>query len=162
MKIVNSGRLAVHEAKTTGIHGAGSDHLGLSQASQLVSKVIWLDETATALQDLNRTSEQVWTDLDLTAHTSVNTKLAIIKLALHVDTKGGAGIITFGIRKNGTTPTHYPLISLNSDVAIEGAYYFAYCFVGLDDGEVMEYIISLTNWTGWQLDSYVIVLGYIE
>ena len=125
-------------------------------------EAVWIDAPTIAMQDLNRTSTSDWTDLDLTAYTSAGAKIAIIKMSFHTDTLGAAGTCAFAIRKNGTTPSAFPVVSYAYNQVVAPGWYFTYAFVGMDTGQVVEYQISNTAWTGWQVDCYLEVLGYIE
>jgi hypothetical protein len=157
---VNYTALAAHAALTTGIHGAGSDHLALfGVASQVVSKVVWKDVPARALIDVDRTTLLNYTDLDLTAYTSANAKFAIAKLLLVATTTGTSGQSWTAIRKNGTTPSYYIAVSAVHDLP-NGFITSEVSIVGLDAGQIIEYTIVPA--TGATLTTHIDVLGYIE
>lgn len=151
--------IGAHAALTTGIHGAGSDHLALfEQASQLVSKAIWI-ATDTVLTDSNRSATLDWTDLDLTAETSERAKFAILLLRVSPDTVGTGTYSYLQVRKNGVASAYTPILRLMLEVE-QGTYYFECVIVGLDSDQVLEYKISVG--TDWQIDSRIDLLGYIE
>ena len=126
-----------------------------------LNKIVWKDASEQALADLNRTTTLDWTDLDLTAYTSADAKFAILTLIIAVDSIEGVSGAYIGVRKNGTTPTWYQVVNVasrNGDIA--GSSHYATAIVGLDSGQVIEYILSM--YTTIQFDSYINVLGYIE
>lgn len=123
--------------------------------------VIWKDASASALTDLNRNATIDWTDLDLTAHTSADAKIAMLKLTIGMDSVTPPGNARLLVRKNGTTPDRTPEVRINPNAGdTAGAYQVAYVEVGLDAGQVMEYTIIVAGTI--QVDSYIDVLGYIE
>ena len=162
MKIVNNGKLGIHEAKTTGVHGAGDEHLALfGEASQVLNKVVWKDVSEQALYDANRTATLDWTDLDLTALTSVAAKYALIVLVLKIDSISAGAYCKLEVRKNGTTPTYNNrLDSHYSGGNRAGSNVFMSCVIGLDAGQVIEYRLTVDGTI--QFDTYVRVVGYIE
>jgi len=122
------------------------------------SQVIWKDASTSPLVDTDRTETIDWTDLDLTAHTSVDAKVAIIKLAIKL-TSYTSGYVYIGVRKKGTTPTYFPMIyGCNLPEADKTCMNVVLC--GMDAGQVIEYKIVLSGTA--TLTSYIQVLGYIE
>lgn len=163
MKIVNSNSgVVAHALLTTGVHGAGSDHLGLfGEASQLLNKVIWKDESEQAFHDANQTTSVDWTDIDLTAYTSANAKLAIIQMLLKLNSYTGSYTSYLFLRKNGTTPAQYSTVRIaTSDGDIVGVYKRYTVLIGLDAGQVIEYKIDIIGTC--DVKASVNVLGYIE
>lgn len=155
--------LAAHAALTTGLHGVGAAHIAaFHSAGQEVSKVIWKDDGSRVLTDANRTATLEWTDLDLTAATSLNANLAILKLLIIIDSIDATGDVSIGVRKNGLTPTYYQLFRASyANGARNGAYVVAFVYIGLDSGQVIEYRLHLAAGTV-QWDTYIDVLGYVE
>jgi len=155
--------ILAHAVLTTGVHGVGLLHVaGFVDAGQEVSKVIWKDASETALNDDNRTSSIFFqnTELDLTAFTSANAKFAIVRMDFKADVVGSGDDCYFSIRKNGTTPTHYPRVAMHKTSAIVGFRYYEVAIIGLDEDRKIQYQIDVT--TGWTVDSDIKVLGYIE
>ena len=158
---INGVELVTHAALTTGVHGVGSSYLPkFDQEGQKVSKVIWKDSPQTALNDDNRTSTLTFTDLDLSGYTSLYAKFAIVRMDLKADTVGTGNDCDLKIRKNGTTPAHYPRLILDKAGTTAGVSKYMVAIIGLDDGQVIEYAIDVG--TNWQVDSDIKVLGYIE
>ena len=153
--------LDTHEAAVTGIHGVGSLNIaGFHSTGEEVSKVIWKDASSTALTDFNRTEVLDWTDLDLTEYVSPNAKFAILGLRMRADTVG-TDDSDLKIRKNGTTPGISPILTLDAQGTTPGVYKRLVTIIGLDSGQVIEYCVAVGP-GGWQLDSIIDVLGYIE
>jgi len=153
--------LSNHAALTTGVHGLAALHAaGFHSAGQAVSRVIWKDLSQAALEDLNRTETLDWTTLDLTAYTSADAKIAFVRLQIHVDTVGTGARCLLRARQNGTTSVAFPEIRVNKEAVTAGNYFSFTSLVGMDSGQVIEYNIIID--TGWQIDSYIDVLGYIE
>jgi len=124
------------------------------------SKVIWIDAPSSAMTDLNRVASLGWTDLDITAKTSADAKLALLSLWLRPDVVG-TGIHSFlSVRKNGTTPSYLPNLIVNKAQITAGGEVQTFVIVGLDSGQVLEYYIYVA--TGWQIDTLISVLGYVE
>ena len=153
--------LFAHKKATTGVHGAGSDYLALSdQEGLVVSKVVWIDAAAGGVGDNNRTVTLDWTALDLSSVTSVKAKLAILQLEMRADTIGAGVASQVGLRKNGTNPSYYPTLKIEAAGIVTGSRIYTLKIVGLDSGQVMQYRIEVG--TGWQVDTTISVLGYIE
>lgn len=151
--------IATHAALTTGVHGLGALHAaGFHTAGQAVSKVIWKDASTRPLEDAGRTVTLDWTDLDLTAHTSANAKLALLRLAIYTEPYT-SGEVHLAVRKNGTTPMAYPYVS-GSREDVTAYWRRQFVIVGLDAGQVIEYTIVITETA--TVYSYIDVLGYIE
>ena len=122
------------------------------------SKVIMKDDPVRVLSDTNRTTSLSWTDLDLTAYTSVNAKQAILMLAVATDTYGsGYGLLQ--VRKNGTTPAYMPSLFHPPNTG-DPYVKITQHIVGMDSGQVVEYAITITG--AGQYDSYIDLMGYIE
>lgn len=125
------------------------------------SKVVWKDASEQALADLNRTTTLDWTDLDLTAYTSAAAKCGLLQLHLNLDSVTGDAYAYMGIRKNGTTPTYYPIIIVNTNAGHTAGWAPRHFYiVGLDSGQIIEYTIVISGTI--QVDNYINVLGYIE
>lgn len=154
-------KIADHAALTTGLHGVGSLHIaGFYSAGEEVSKVIWKDVSQTVLSDSNRTVDLDWTDLDLTGSTSANAKFAILLLRMKANTIGTGSSCQLKVRKNGTTPAYYPEHRIDKEGITAGFYINQEVIVGLDSGQVLEYAIEMG--VGWDVNSRIVVLGYIE
>lgn len=153
--------LDTHEAATTGIHGVGSLHIAaFHSAGGEASKIIWNDSSPIALTDFNRTEVLDWTSLDLTSFTSIRAKFAILIIRMRADTKGSDDS-TFKIRKKGTTPGSTQTLVLDASGITTGIFHHKVAFIGLDSNRSMEYYVGVGP-GGWQLDSIIEVLGYIE
>ncbi len=137
-----------------------SQHPATKGYVDALTKVIWIDAPPTAMTDFNRTVSSDWTDLDLTALTSPEAKLAILLLRMRADTLGVDDSV-FKIRKNGTTPSTSPSLVLDAAGTTTGVFHFQFAIIGLDSGQVMEHAI-IVGPGGWQVDSIINVLGYIE
>lgn len=124
------------------------------------SKVVWKDASEQALSDLNRTSSLSATDLDLTAYTSSDAKLVILTVTVVVDTIGSGSNCVVGVRKNGTTPAAAPQNKVMKDGVTTGVPIPVEVIIAMDTDEIIEYWITIG--TGWQIDTYINVLGYIE
>ena len=123
--------------------------------------ITWKATNATSLSAENKTASVTWTDLDLTAVTSANAKLAFIKLVVILDSISGTAGVTLSVRKNGDTPGDTPTLyvdNLHGDIA--GSRFDMIQPVGLDSGQVIEYQISISGTI--QVDCYLVVMGYIE
>jgi hypothetical protein len=117
----------------------------------------WIDGDQTPLPSTNRVASLTWTDLDLTASTSANAKLAILRLKIHVNVGNKAYAIR--VRKNGTTPNNPSILA--SPWACTGADdYFSTVVVGVDTGQVIEYCFDVE--AGGNVDFQIDVLGYWE
>lgn len=149
-----------HKDITTGVHGAGANYIAhFGQENQVVSKIIWKDASESAMADSDRTSSLDWTDLDLTATTSANAKIALLELFIRTDSYT-SGNTYLSVRKNGTTPDQYPMILADTVVTGFMSTRLGYCLLGLDSGQVVEYSITLGTTT--QVDTGIRVLGYVE
>lgn len=143
------------ETLTDGSETALHSHAGNGNGST----VVWKDVSERALADTARTVTLGFTDLDLTAYTSADAKIAIIRFFFATVTCGTAVINYLQIRKNGTTPDHRPLIAIHHQEP-DGVERGLLVLCGMDAGQVIEYsIIVATNAT---ISSYIDVLGYIE
>jgi len=125
-----------------------------------LTKVIWKDASANALADMNRTVTLDWTDLDLTAHTSSDAKLAILLLRFRADVLGLDDCL-LRLRKNGTTPAANSFMILDAAGTTTGVFHHEFVIIGLDTSQVIEYSIAVGP-GGWQIDTIIDVLGYIE
>ena len=122
-------------------------------------ELVWKGASERALHLANQVAGVAWTDLDLTAFTSATAKIAVIQLRLTVNTVG-ATVCRLGIRKNGTTPTYYPIMSADPYFPIAGNYIAEVCLVGMDTGQVTEYTVAMG--AGWDVDCDIEVLAYYE
>ena len=153
--------IAAHAALTTGVHGAGTNHVALfPAASTVVSRVVWKNASTFALIDTARVVTLDWTDLDLTAATSAAAKFAIVLFEINADVIGTGNYSRVGIRKNGTNPASPILAVMDKAGVTVGVYHRVFAIVALDAGQVLEYTIEIG--TGWTLTSYIDILGYIE
>lgn len=153
--------IAVHAALTTAIHGVGSLHVaGFGVAGQELSKIIWKDESGIALNDNNRTGLKTAQVLDLTNFTSERAKFAIVRLSMKADTIGTGPSCGLNIYKNGTTPNLFPRLILEKDHCTVGGRQYVITLIGLDDERTIIYAIDVG--AGWQVDSDIDVLGFIE
>ena len=123
--------------------------------------VVWKDASEQAMLDTNRTATLDWTDLDLTAFTSVDAKLAILNLRMVMDSIDGVAAAGLQVRKNGTTPDYFPTIMITEKEGnVAGATLIQEVLLGMDAGQVIEYKIIIAGTI--QVDSMIRVLGYIE
>ncbi len=125
-----------------------------------LSKVIWKDASQTALYDSGRTETLPFTDLSLTASTSPNAKIAILRLDFRATVVGTDTNSRVTIRKKGTAPAHSPSLTMNRDGTTPGVYHYAMALIGLDSAQGIQYEIYVG--TAWTLYTGIRVLGYIE
>ncbi|MBA7589427.1 hypothetical protein ES708_31512 [subsurface metagenome] len=125
-----------------------------------LTKIIWKDSSQTAISDLDRTVDLPFTELDITARTSPNAKLAIVRMDFAADVVGTGNECEFEIRKHGTTPAHYPRLTLDKAGTTVGVYHYMMTLIGLDNEQKIDYAIDVGS--GWQVDSRIRVLGYLE
>ncbi|MBA7588096.1 hypothetical protein ES708_30144 [subsurface metagenome] len=125
-----------------------------------LTKVIWKDASETAMDDSNRTASLPYTLLCLTPYTSPNAKLAILMLRMRPDTVGSGLYSQLFIRKNDTLPASLPRLILDKAGTSPYVYHYCQVIIGLDSSQFIEYNIWVG--TGWQVDSQINVLGYIE
>jgi hypothetical protein len=150
-----------HQTVSDGTFASATEYLKDHVASTTNSgiELIWKDASERALHLANQVAGVAWTDLDLTAFTSATAKIAVIQLRLTVNTVGAA-VCSLGIRKNGTTPTYYPIMSADPYFPIAGNYIAEVCLIGMDTGQVIEYHVSMG--AGWDVDCDIEVLAYYE
>ena len=150
-----------HQTVSDGTFASATEYLKDHVASTTNSgiELIWKDASERALHLANQVAGVAWTDLDLTAFTSATAKIAVIQLRLTVTTVGSA-VCSLGIRKNGTTPTYYPIMSADPYFPIAGNYIAEVCLIGMDTGQVIEYHVSMG--AGWDVDCDIEVLAYYE
>jgi len=127
-------------------------------------ELVWKDASAspTPFPIANAVTSVNWTDVDLTAVTSATAKIAIIQLKLTPNTVGASGVCQFGVRKNGTTPTYYPVIRIDIEAPVAGGFETLVIPIGMDTGQVIEYILSMTEAVGWDVTLGIEVLAYYE
>jgi len=118
----------------------------------------WKDASEEALVLTDATSSVAFTDVDLTALTSASAKMAYLTVRMTIDT--AAKDYAVGFRKNGTTPTMYPKMSVYGEEAHAADIFQTQMTVGLDSGQIAEYILAVEG--GGQCDLLVHVLGYWE
>lgn len=134
---------------------------GIGQSQTVGLSLIWKDTPETALALSNQASTVAFTDLDLTAYTSANAKMALLQLKITVDTVGISNTQCYiQVRKNGQSAGLYGGLVITENQAHNGAYFLAQVVVGLDSGQVMEYALGLS--ASWQIDAQIDVLGYWE
>ena len=150
-----------HQTVSDGQFASATEYLKDHVASTTNSgiELVWKDASERALHLANQVAGVAWTDLDLTAFTSATAKIAVIQLRLTVNTVGAA-VCRLGIRKNGTTPTYYPIMSADPYFPIAGNYIAEVCLVGMDTGQVIEYTVAMG--AGWDVDCDIEVLAYYE
>ena len=125
-----------------------------------LTKFIWKDASLSAMSDLARTEYLDWTALDLAYETSPNAKLAILRLRIKANVVGTGDYSFICVRKHGTTPGYYPLVRLDKAGATINVYNHESLIVGMDTDQLIDYRIWVG--TGWELESRIEVLGYIE
>jgi len=150
--------IADHGVATTGVHGAGPNHLALfGDASTVVNRIIWKDASEQVRDVLTAYD---WTDVDLTASTSANAKFAIILLFLCAADTGTSSDTHLSVRKNGTVPDYFPVVWVGADDP-NWHRHIVIAIIGLDAGQVIEARLVLA--TGATLNTAQInVLGYVE
>ena len=154
-------KIAAHAALTTAIHGVGSLHVaGFQSAGQALSKVIWRPTVGSVVSDSDRTVTLDWTDVDISYLTGDNAKFAILLLRSKVNTVGTGSYALIGVRKNGETPSYYPLLKPYQKAVEADDRLYEFVIVGLDSDQVLEYKIELT--AGWDIDTDITLLGHIE
>ncbi|MBA7573304.1 hypothetical protein ES708_15100 [subsurface metagenome] len=124
------------------------------------SKVIWKELSETAMDDLNRTISLNRTDLVLTPYTSPIAKIAIVLLRMRAGTVGTANYARLYIRKGGSGAIAYPIIVLDKAATTVAVYHYQQALIGLNSSQLIWYGIYVGN--GWQVDSRISVLGYVE
>jgi hypothetical protein len=127
----------------------------------LSSLMVWKDASESALSLTSKTTDVAYTDLDLTATTSANAKVAYVQLYLYVNTVSAGGMAVLAVRKNGTTPDNAPAILVSTtkgDAA--GAVAVGCVWVGCDSGQVIEYLLDITGTIN--VDASIRVLAYME
>ncbi len=125
-----------------------------------LSKIIWKDVSQTAMDDNSRTATLSWTVLDLTAYTSEQAKFAIVRLDMKARTVGTGDYCYLEIRKSGTMPTHRPRVDLHKAGTTLFALKCETAIIGLSNDRKVQYRIGVLN--GWEIDTDIKVLGYIE
>ncbi|MBA7563073.1 hypothetical protein ES708_04726 [subsurface metagenome] len=125
-----------------------------------ISKVIWKAVPSIAMTDPPRTVTLNWTDLDLTAHTSENAKLAILLIRFRASVIGSTPYSELEIREKGSTTVSTARLRVDAAGITAVTDQYTEVVVGLDSGQVVEYRIDVG--TGWTVDSRIAVLGYIE
>lgn len=154
-------KIAEHAALATGIHGVGSLNIaGFHSAGQAVSKIIWTPTQPSFLNDDNRTVDLAWTDIDLSSAIGANAKAALLQLRLSTDVIGTGSASELRVRKNGITPTHSPRYRVWKEEVVNLSTGYAFVLVDVDVNGVIEYMIDVG--TGWQIDTNINVMGYIE
>ncbi|MBA7589848.1 hypothetical protein ES708_31941 [subsurface metagenome] len=124
------------------------------------SKIIWKDLSETAMDDLNRTISLNRTDLVLTPYTSPIAKIAIVLLRMRADTVGTGNYARLYIRKGGSGAIAYPIFNLDKAGTTPAVYHHQQALIGLNSSQMIWYNIYVSN--GWQVDSRISVLGYVE
>ena len=153
--------IAVHKSNTSSHHTRYTDAEALAAAiAGGLSKVVWKTTPSVAMTDPPRTVTLNWTDLDLTAYTSENAKLAILLIRFRATVIGAGAYSELEVRKNGTTATSTPRLRIDGSGITAGTDQYLDVVVGLDSGQVLEYRIDVGE--GWTVDSRIVVLGYIE
>ena len=152
----NTGVLGVANFAWKEIHAYNA--VSATQTTGLSFK--WKDTSEQALATLNQASSVSWTDLDLTAFTSANAKMAYLQLFIDADVIGAGDQSYLRVRKNGTSPTHYPKLVLDKAAVTVDVLHAQCAAVGLDSGQLIEY--DFICGTGWTCDYYIAVLGYWE
>lgn len=125
-----------------------------------VAKVYWINSPVLSVSDLNRMSTLDWTELDLSDKVSEGAEFVFLQVRVKADTVGTGTHICVAVKKNGTEPQYYPEKILDKAGTTAGVWKFKDCVVGVDEDKKLEYRIYIT--TGWQLDTQLLVLGYIE
>jgi hypothetical protein len=155
-----------HQTVSDGQFASATEYLKDHVASTTNSgiELVWKDASAspTPFPIANAVTSVNWTDVDLTATTSATAKIAIIQLKLTPNTVGASGVCQFGVRKNGTTPTYYPLIRIDIEAPVAGGFETLVTPIGMDTGQVIEYILSMTEAVGWDVTLDIEVLAYYE
>lgn len=123
-------------------------------------RVIWKDSSETGMSDLDRAATLAFTELDLTAQTSPAAKFAILRMRIKANTVGAGNDSYIAVRKNGTTPAAHPWLGLDKAGTTVAVYRFQTFIIGLDSERKIQYKIDVG--TGWQIDTRISVLGYIE
>lgn len=127
----------------------------------LKGRLNWKATPAAVLSDTDRTTDQDWTDIDLTSDASANAEWAVLQLRLHIDSVS-SGQVSLLVRENGSSETaNVPrLFFTTADGRTAGGDYYATVIVGLDGDNIFEYKIDVSGTI--QVDSYIHVLGYVE
>jgi len=150
-----------HQTVSDGTFASATEYLKDHVASTTNSgiELVWKDASERPLYLANCVAAVAWTDLDLTATTSSTAKIAVIQLRLTVNTVG-ATVCSLSVRKNGTTPTYFPQIRVDTAYPIVGNYLTEVALCGMDTGQVIEYTVAMG--AGWDVDVSIEVLAYYE
>jgi len=124
------------------------------------SKIIWKPVSPTVMENLNRTTSLPRTDLVLTAYTSPNAKIAIVELRMRADTVGTGSYSRLYVRKGGSPAIAYPNLVLDKAGTTAAVYHYLTALIGLNSSQMIWYGIYVS--TGWQVDTRISVMGYIE
>ncbi len=153
--------IAAHKSNASSHHPRYTNAEALAAAiAGGLSKVIWKTIPSIAMTDPPRTVTLDWTDLDLTAYTSENAKLAILLIRFRGIEIGTGTYSELAVRENGTTTTYTPRLRIDKEGITAALDQYLDVVVGLDSGQVLEYRIDVG--TGWTVDARIVVLGYIE
>jgi hypothetical protein len=125
-----------------------------------LTKIIWKDVPETAMTDTNRTVSLDYTDLSLTPYTSENAKLAIVYMRMAADVVGNFMMSSFYVQKKGTTSPGYAQLVLDKAGTTAYLAHYSQFIIGLNSSQEIAYKIYVG--AGWQVDSQITVLGYIE
>jgi len=155
-----------HQTVSDGQFASATEYLKDHVASTTNSgiELVWKDASASPspFPIANAVTNVNWADVDLTAVTSATAKIAVIQLKLTPNTVGASGVCQFGVRKNGTTPTYYPVIRIDIEAPVAGGFETLVIPIGMDTGQVIEYILSMTEAVGWDVTLGIEVLAYYE
>ena len=155
-----------HQTVSDGTFASATEYMKDHVASTTNSgiELVWKDASAspTPFPIANAVTSVNWTDVDLTTTTSATAKIAVIQLKLTANTVGASGVCQFGIRKNGTTPTYYPIIRIDMEAPVAGGFETLVTSIGMDTGQVIEYNITMTEAVGWDVTLGIEVLAYYE
>lgn len=122
------------------------------------SQVIWKDISELALNLAGQSSSIDWTDLDLSAYTSANAKLAILRIYITI-TAYTSGYLILTVRKKGTTPTYMQQVQSDNQEC-SNKIGENHVITGLDNAQVLEYKIDIS---GTATATFrIAVMGYIE
>ena len=121
--------------------------------------IIWLDAAPRVLTINNQGTSISWTDLDLTAYTSLNAKFALISLEFMVSSLGATNWTVAYLRKKGTTvsvPSWSVHPGQNNYFKVNDNFILA-----LDDARKIQYALTLPGDVSG-VYFWLNCLGYIE
>lgn len=151
-----------HGDLTTGVHGVGSNYVATAPSSgDRAHKVVWLPSgDSFTLTVSNVTSSISSTEWDVSAYVPSTAKFLILRQGIYTVTVGSGDFVLFYVKENGTTD---PSVRWNLEKVgcYAGVYHYSpVSIVALDGDLKIAYLYQSA--TGWEVNLYITVVGYIE